>query len=417
MESHSKKTLLHGWHTAHGANMADFGGYEMPLWYASAKNEHLAVLTHAGAFDTSHMASLLVSGEGAFGLLQQCFTNDLAACMGRDKKALFQGRCVYGAFLNERGEVIDDAIVFHLAAHEYMVVVNAGMGAPVAAHLKAHAGGEDVRIIDLTDRLGKMDVQGPMAARVVRKILKSPETVFDQMPYFSFKGHFDQASPLCRRGPAYGRNPHPALPDRLHRRVRVRDLHRPRTVSSALGEGDPGRRGIRAHGLRTGGPGLPARRRRAAFVPPGYRPLALCQHPLVLCPPLRCLWQGVHQILHRRQGLGRRRESGIHLSLRRLRPQEGHAFRRRFWMPTARKSARSLPAPRTWASAAIRTGFTASPARTSRRACQIKGLCCGFVKVKTALAPAPRSTSRTPVGRLRSASRRTSGPTAPPGNP
>ena len=76
-----------------------------------------------------------------------------------------------------------------------MVVVNAGMGAPVAAHLQAHAGGADVRIIDLTDRLGKMDVQGPLAARVVRKILKSPETVFDQMPYFSFKGHFDEASP------------------------------------------------------------------------------------------------------------------------------------------------------------------------------------------------------------------------------
>ena len=71
----SKKTMLHGWHAAHGANMADFGGYEMPLWYGSAKNEHLAVLTHAGAFDTSHMASLLVYGRGAFDLLQKCFTS------------------------------------------------------------------------------------------------------------------------------------------------------------------------------------------------------------------------------------------------------------------------------------------------------------------------------------------------------
>ncbi|WP_373498425.1 aminomethyltransferase family protein [Desulfococcus sp.] len=197
MESHSKKTLLHAWHISHGANMADFGGYEMPLWYASAKNEHLAVLTHAGAFDTSHMACLLVSGEDALRLLQQCFSNDMAACIGSEKKALFPGRCVYGAFLNEKGEVIDDAIVFHLAANEYMIVVNAGMGAPVAAHLAAHAGGADVRIIDLTDRLGKMDVQGPLAARVVRKILKSPDAVFDRMTYFSFKGHFDAASPLA----------------------------------------------------------------------------------------------------------------------------------------------------------------------------------------------------------------------------
>jgi hypothetical protein len=33
-----KKTILHTWHTAHHANMAPFGGYDMPLWYDSAKN-------------------------------------------------------------------------------------------------------------------------------------------------------------------------------------------------------------------------------------------------------------------------------------------------------------------------------------------------------------------------------------------
>ena len=52
----SKKTYLHDWHTAHHAKMPPFGGYDMPLWYASAKNEHLAVLRSAGLFDTSHMA-------------------------------------------------------------------------------------------------------------------------------------------------------------------------------------------------------------------------------------------------------------------------------------------------------------------------------------------------------------------------
>lgn len=195
MENHSKKTLLHDWHTAHGANLADFGGYEMPLWYSSAKNEHLAVLTHAGAFDTSHMASLLVSGGGSFDLLQKCFSNDLAACIGKEKKALFPGRSVYGLFLNEKGEVIDDAIIFHIAENQYMIVINAGMGATIAEHLSNHAAEADVQVIDLTDRLGKMDVQGPLAAKVVKKILASPDTVFDRMPYFSFKGHFDGAAP------------------------------------------------------------------------------------------------------------------------------------------------------------------------------------------------------------------------------
>jgi hypothetical protein len=37
-----KPTVLHAWHLAHGAKMESFGGYDMPLWYSSAKNEHLS---------------------------------------------------------------------------------------------------------------------------------------------------------------------------------------------------------------------------------------------------------------------------------------------------------------------------------------------------------------------------------------
>jgi aminomethyltransferase len=61
--------------------MASFGDYNMPLWYASAKNEHMAVLNSAGLFDTSHMAVVSVKGPDSFELLQNCFTNDLSACV------------------------------------------------------------------------------------------------------------------------------------------------------------------------------------------------------------------------------------------------------------------------------------------------------------------------------------------------
>jgi aminomethyltransferase len=42
-----------------------------------------------------------------------------------------------------------------------------------------------------------MDVQGPLAAKVMKKVLADPDNVFDKMPYFSFKGYFDNASPLA----------------------------------------------------------------------------------------------------------------------------------------------------------------------------------------------------------------------------
>lgn len=193
-----KKTPLHAWHLASGANMADFGGFEMPLWYTSVKNEHLAVLTSAGIFDTSHMAAVKVSGPDATALVQTCFTNDLAACIGPRKKPLVDGRCVYGAFLTPQGHVIDDAIVFQLAADTFFIVVNAGMGAKIAGHLENHRAGRNVVVRDLTDQVAKMDIQGPLAGRILSELLKSPEAVFEGLPYFSFKGHYDPQAPQAR---------------------------------------------------------------------------------------------------------------------------------------------------------------------------------------------------------------------------
>jgi aminomethyltransferase len=188
-----KTTPLHDWHTGQGANMAVFGEYHMPMWYtAGAKAEHLAVLTAAGLFDTSHMAVVLAGGPGARDLLQATFTSNLAGCIGPAKAPLSSGRCVYGAFLNTDGHVIDDAIVFQVADADYMVVVNAGMGADIAAHLVDQADAPDaVRITDMTDQLGKVDIQGPAAAKILANVLADPDAVYQKLPYFAFKGYFE----------------------------------------------------------------------------------------------------------------------------------------------------------------------------------------------------------------------------------
>ena len=38
-----------------------------------------------------------------------------------------------------------------------------------------------------------------MAAKILSKIVAGPETVFNKMPYFSFKGHFDAGIFLCQK--------------------------------------------------------------------------------------------------------------------------------------------------------------------------------------------------------------------------
>ena len=183
-----KTTALHASHLACNANMAEFGGYDMPLWYPSGtKAEHLAVINRAGLFDTSHMAVITVAGDGAFDLLQHGFTRDLRHCQGKSGGPLTAGSSVYGLFLRSDGTVLDDAIIGQLGAERYMIVVNSGMGEVVSDHLRECAESE-VKITDYTDKLGKIDLQGPASARILQTLLGDPEQVLDDMGYFNFKG-------------------------------------------------------------------------------------------------------------------------------------------------------------------------------------------------------------------------------------
>ncbi len=169
----------------------------MPLWYPSdSKKEHLRVITGVGIFDTSHMAAVLIRGGDAFSLLQKCFSRDLKRCFPMGNKPSDAGKCVYGVYLNEKGGVIDDALVYRLNSDNYMTVVNAGMGPRVAGHLRENMEGNEVAVTDMTDRVGKIDVQGPMSAKVLRKVLLEPDRVLRKMPYFSFKGHFHEDASL-----------------------------------------------------------------------------------------------------------------------------------------------------------------------------------------------------------------------------
>lgn len=169
----------------------------MPLWYSSAKNEHITVLTNAGMFDTSHMTTIILEGRDVLKLLQLCFSRDLqksAGFMPGDPSS--PKRCIYGVFLDEKGGVVDDAIIYKVEDERYICVVNAEMGAVIAQHILQYSAHMDVSINNLTDKVGKLDIQGPLSAKILRKILKRPESVYENFPYFSFKGDFYKPSTM-----------------------------------------------------------------------------------------------------------------------------------------------------------------------------------------------------------------------------
>jgi aminomethyltransferase len=58
-----KTTALHDQHTALGAKMVVFAGFEMPVSCSTITEEHLAVREAVGLFDVSHMGEFFVRGR------------------------------------------------------------------------------------------------------------------------------------------------------------------------------------------------------------------------------------------------------------------------------------------------------------------------------------------------------------------
>lgn len=158
----SRTTPLHHVHADLGARMIDFAGWDMPVWYDSATEEHHAVRSAAGLFDLSHMAELFVTGEQAGAAIDRALLIDASG--------MPVGRARYSMICNEMGGIIDDLIVYRLTEHEFMVVANASNGPVVFAELVERAADFEATIDDRTDSFALLAVQGPKAEEIVLRL-------------------------------------------------------------------------------------------------------------------------------------------------------------------------------------------------------------------------------------------------------
>jgi aminomethyltransferase len=153
-----RRTPLHAVHVALGARMVPFAGYEMPVQYTSIIEEHRTVRSAAGLFDLSHMGEIEVRGEGAVGFLSHALVSD--------PTALAEGQAQYSMLCQPDGGIIDDLIVYRLAADRFMVVCNAANRTAVVEHLTGLEQRE-VSLEDRSDEIGLVAPQGPAAASVL----------------------------------------------------------------------------------------------------------------------------------------------------------------------------------------------------------------------------------------------------------
>lgn len=112
-----RHTPLFEVHKDMGARVIPFAGWEMPVWYSSVMEEHLATRQAAGLFDVSHMGVYQVEGEEAVSFLDSVVANDCGS--------LLPGESLYTQFLDPDANVIDDTLIYRRAWDKFLMVVNA----------------------------------------------------------------------------------------------------------------------------------------------------------------------------------------------------------------------------------------------------------------------------------------------------
>jgi aminomethyltransferase len=131
----------------------------MPVSYEGIREEHMAVRTHAGVFDVSHMGEVEVEGPGALGFLQLVLSNDVAR--------IELGGAQYSCLCNESGGVLDDLFAYRLGGDRYLLVTNSANHESDLAWLGRWSRGLDVSVRDVADRYAMLAVQGPHARAIV----------------------------------------------------------------------------------------------------------------------------------------------------------------------------------------------------------------------------------------------------------
>ncbi|MBI2429185.1 MAG: glycine cleavage system aminomethyltransferase GcvT [Ignavibacteriales bacterium] len=169
-----KRTPFFSIHQNLGAKIVPFGGYEMPVQYAGIMEEHKSVRNNVGVFDVSHMGEFFAKGPNALSFLQKITVNDVSK--------LVPGKAQYSAMCYENGGIVDDLLIYMLAEHSYMIVVNAANIDKDWEWMKSHCP-SDVGFENKSDVTALLAIQGPKSLNTMQKLTKAD---LSSIQYYNF---------------------------------------------------------------------------------------------------------------------------------------------------------------------------------------------------------------------------------------
>jgi len=168
-----KRSPLHDWHVAQGAEIMWEDGYPWVMDQGrGTKAEYEAIRTDAGIWDLFSTCKYEVTGPDAGRLIQRRFTNAI--------EGMTEGSVRYGAFVNPDGTMIDDGNVYKFDHQKYWVMINT---AGIDDWFRETAAGLDAQVVHRTDELAMISIQGPKAHEVLQGLV---DRDLDDLRYFRF---------------------------------------------------------------------------------------------------------------------------------------------------------------------------------------------------------------------------------------
>ncbi len=170
----AKKTPLYDEHVSLGGKVVDYAGWYLPVQYEGLVAEHEAVRNAVGLFDVSHMGEITIKGKDALAFVDYLMTNDISKVV--------DNQIVYTFMCAPDGGVVDDLLVYRLADDDFYLVVNASNTAKDYKWILEQKGNFDVEITNISDTVGEVAIQGPLAQKVLQKLT---ETDLNTITFFT----------------------------------------------------------------------------------------------------------------------------------------------------------------------------------------------------------------------------------------
>ncbi|MEM8655493.1 MAG: sarcosine oxidase subunit alpha family protein [Pseudomonadota bacterium] len=169
-----RRTPLHDWHDANGADWEPVGHWRRPYAYVrSGESVHDAVMRETknvrenlGLLDASTLGKLIVKGPDAGKFLDMLYTNMMST--------LKPGKCRYGLMCSENGFLIDDGVVARIDDLTFLCHTTTGGAERIHAHMEEWLQTEwwnmQVYVANVTEQYAQIAVVGPNARKALEAL-------------------------------------------------------------------------------------------------------------------------------------------------------------------------------------------------------------------------------------------------------